>query len=461
MKTILANVSNSFFVRNFLRTDALKVLEASGEVRLVLLAPKNKVDYYKKEFPAPFITFDILPEVGNSRVEKFFKFLETASISSKTSYMLAKSNLHRHGSSFSILRYPSFLLRMVLLNLGRFSFWRNFVRGIYYVFPNNAFDEILEKYKPDLAFFPSLIYSEDYVLAKAAKKRGVKTLGMTLSWDNFYSKTLLLVKPDNLLLHTKNILSQAQKFGDWDSPNVSAVGIPQYDRYFKKENISSREEFFRSIGADPSKKLILYAFSGKAGFNIELKIVELLHKYLVEKQINDDIQVLIRPYPRYDFPKEKLEAMKQKYGFLAASPVAHPTGEKGDWEFDKEALDFLSSSLAHADLVVTMYSTFFIEAAIFDKPLVAVGFDGEKELDYWNSAKRFFDWNHLAELRPLDGIKIVKSGQELISAINGYLSNPALDSEGRKKIVLEQCQFTDGLSGERVSKTILGLLGLK
>ena len=462
MKTVLANVSNSFFVRNFLRSDPLKILESNGNVRLVLLVPKKKLEYYRSEFPSSNIIFDVMPEVNLFRVEKLFKFLETASIYTNTSLMLSKHNLYRTGSKdFVVFRYLSFFVRYIIWQVGRTRVWREFLRSVYLSFSNDAYDEILEKYLPDLVFLPSMIYVEDYIVAKAAKKKGVKTLGMTLSWDNFYSKTLLLVKPDILMVHTGLIVEQAKNLGDYDSGKIVVTGIPQYDRYFKKEGLISRDEYFRKIGADPSKKLILYAFSGKAGIDIEFSVLEILHKVINEGKISKEVQVLLRPYPRYDFSDDKLDELRKKYGFLAQQPVSHPVGGSDDWEFNAESLNFLSNSLAHADLVITMYSTFFIEAAIFDRPLIAAGFDGAKNLDYWNSSKRFFDWDHLSELKPLNGIKIVRNQAEFVMAINGYLENPTLLSEGRKQIVLQQSQFTDGESGMRLAKTILGALGLE
>src|SRR3989338_6442250 len=254
MKTVLANISNSFFVRNFLRSDALKVLLENGNIRVVLLSPKNKIDYYRKEFPDKLISFDVLPDVRNSKIERFFKFLETASIHTKTSYMLTKSQyLRRTGLKRArALSYIDFFERYILWHLGRFHFWR------------------------------SMIYSEDYVLARAAKKKKIKTLGMTLSWDNFYSKTLLMVPPDQLIVHTDQIVEQAKKLGDFRG-KIHVTGIPQYDIYFKRQNLMPRGEFFEKIGGDSSKKLLLYAFSGKSGLNIEFSVLEILYRAIKDK----------------------------------------------------------------------------------------------------------------------------------------------------------------------------------
>jgi len=440
MKTVLANVSNSFFVRNFLRGDALKILLERRDVRIVLLAPKNKIDYYKKEFPDKQISFDALPDVRNLR-------------------MLTKSQyLHRTGlQRMRLLSYLDYFERYIFWQLGRYYFWRAMIRKAYFIFNNSQFNYILDKYGPDLVFLPSMIHSEDYVLARAARKRKIKTLGMTLSWDNFYSKTLLMVQPDQLMVHTDQIVEQAKRFGDFRG-QICATGIPQYDIYFKRQNLMPRGEFFEKIGADSSKKLLLYAFSGKSGLNIEFSVLEILYRAIKDKKIKDDVQVLLRPYPRYDFPKEKFDELKEKYKFLIVQPVFHTGEGKGDWEFNEDAVELLANSLAHSDLVINMYSTFFIEAAIFDKPLVAIGFDGEKNFEYWNSAVRFFDWEHLAQIGKTNGIARAKNPDQLSEFINRCLSDPQWLGEGRRELVLQQCQFTDGKSGERLAKTILGAL---
>ncbi|HBT81638.1 hypothetical protein A2757_00565 [Candidatus Giovannonibacteria bacterium RIFCSPHIGHO2_01_FULL_48_47] len=459
MKTILANVSTSFFVRNFLRTDVLQILNEKGSIRLVLLAPWEKLAYYRREFPQNFLVFEPLPEVRLRKVERFFKFLETSSIHARTTFISSRTALYRVGSKVRLVqRYLIFVFQRIFWHLGRFRWWRNLLRKIYFVLPNSAFDGILEKYRPDLIFCSTMVYMEDYVLAKAAKKRGIKVLGMTLSWDNFYGKTFLLVKPDWLFLHTDFIKEQAEKFGDFSRERTTVVGIPQYDRYFRKTGLKTREEFFKEIGADPSRKLILYGFSGKAGLDIEFDIVDILAEAVKKKELSEEVNVLIRPYPRYDFPQEKISAMKTRYGFLATPAVFHVGSGKGDWEFDEKSINFLLNSLAHADLVISMYSTFFIEAAIFDKPLVAVAFDGYQKRNYWNSARRFFDWEYLSDIKPLDGVWLVRDKEEFIRALNKYLSEPGYLLEGRRKIVEKECQFQDGFSGERLGKALLDFI---
>lgn len=466
MKTILIPVTSNFFVRNFLRTDAFKIISQEPDLRLVLLVNKDKIDYYRQQFNYPNLIFDILPKTDHRLSERLFKFLEVESIHTHHVMMRhykyfkqreSRGNFFKRTARF-LKKFLIFCLRRFLWRLGKFYFYRSFIRKLYYTLPSSVFSEIFERWKPDLAFCPTLIYSENFFL-REAKKRGIKTLGMVLSWDNLYTKSFFRVQPDYLVVHTQLITIQCLYFADYPEDKIFIIGIPQYDRYFRKEKIiQERAEFFTKIGADPSKKLILYAFSGKDGLAIDLDMLDILYQAIQQGLIKAPVDVLIRPYPKFDFSQEYLDNLGKKYGFLAFPATDYVGQGKDKWEFDEAAIDFLTNSLAHADLIINLHSTFFIEGAIFDKPLIAIAFDGYQKLNYWHSARRFFDWNHLADLKPLNGIWLVKSKEEFIEAINKYLEDPSYLKEGRKKIILQQCQFTDDLAGRRLAEIILKLL---
>jgi len=453
----MVNASSGFLARNFLRTDAARMLSENG-ARIVILAPREKLDYYQKEFSDSYFIFDELPETRNRWAEKFFAFLEHSAIHTKTTYILHRTEFFRQGSCVRFpLRLAVFAARRILSFFGQFGFFRQLIRLAYLYAPSHVFGYYFDKYKPDLVFCPTMVYHDQLIL-KEAKRRGIKTAGMVLSWDNLYSKSILRVHPDHLLVQTSTTKKDAARYGDYSEERVSVTGIPQYDRYFRHERVAPREEFIKSLGGDPSKKLILYAFSGKAGFDIELGILEILRRAVTAGSFGNNVQVLLRPYPRYDFPEAKLAELKARFGFLTAGAAAHTGGSSNDWEFDERALELLSNSLAHADVIITMYSTFFIEGAIFDKPLIAAAFDGDKKLDYWNSAVRFFEWDHLARMRDLNGIDFARSPEDLIVVIKTALVDPGKFHDGRQKIVAQQCEFMDGRSGERVAKALLSSL---
>ena len=460
MKTILIKFDNSFFVRNFLRTDVFTILRDRSDIRMVFLVPADKRGYYAKEFAHERAVFEILPESKHFLSERLYKFIETSSIHSHTQTMVQRSDFVRtKGQGSLIKRAVLYSVERVCWHLGSFAWWRSIIRRSYYALPSRMFTPFFERFKPDLVYCSSLMYT-DFLLLKEARKEGIATVGMILSWDNLYSKTLLRVFPDTVMAHTDDVKNQLVRYADYPAERVRVTGIAQYDRYFRRTDIMDRDAFIKKIGGDPAKKLIVYAVSGKAGLFLDTDIMLMLADGITRGAIEKPSQIFIRPHPRYDIKPEKMKRLMQDHQILAQPAMAHVGTNKDNWEFDEEAISFLANTIAHADIVVALYTTFFIEAAVFDKPLIAVGFD-ERHASYWDSAKRFFEWDHLRELDMLKGIWRVGNREELMRAVNTYLEDPAHLEEGRRRIVAQQSQFTDGRSGERVARVFLDMLEIK
>jgi hypothetical protein len=56
-------------------------------------------------------------------------------------------------------------------------------------------------------------------------------------------------------------------------------------------------------------------------------------------------------------------------------------------------------------------------------------------------------------------VRVAKSPEELVRDVAAYLADRSMDSAGRRQVVLDQCQFTDGQSAERVVRLVLDELG--
>jgi hypothetical protein len=57
-------------------------------------------------------------------------------------------------------------------------------------------------------------------------------------------------------------------------------------------------------------------------------------------------------------------------------------------------------------------------------------------------------------------VRIAQSAGEMVDLINAYLADPSLDADGRRRIVREQCEFTDGRAAERVAAEIVAQLNV-
>ena len=88
----------------------------------------------------------------------------------------------------------------------------------------------------------------------------------------------------------------------------------------------------------------------------------------------------------------------------------------------------------------------------------AVAFDGIKPRDYWNSAARFFEWEHLARLMRFKAMDMITDREEMIRALRAGLKNPQAHAEGRREIVRDQCGYTDGRAGARIAASLTRML---
>ncbi|MFA6536513.1 MAG: CDP-glycerol glycerophosphotransferase family protein [Candidatus Paceibacterota bacterium] len=459
MKTIIIPVTTNFFTRNYLHSGFISKIAKTPEVQIVLVVPgRLRSDYEKIFAELDNIRLVEFPHNGHRLADKIFKFIETSSISTHTRYMQMMSEFFRLQAKHNFLvRWSILFTRLGFFALGKFRFWRVFIRWSYGVIPSRTFAEILNEYQPDLVFSPTMLY-DDYRILKEAKQRGIKTAGIILSWDNLYSKSLLRVHPDQLFVHTEVLKQQAASLGDYPASHILVTGVLQYDRYFNRDQTKTDCQAFReSVGFKKDEAMILYALSGKAGLDIDFVILKLIRKIIDSGQLERKANVLIRPYPKVDFSVEKLERLQAELGFVGQSSVAH-FAERDDWEFDEQSLNLLEMQLQCTDIVITMYSTFFIEGAIFDKPLIGIAFDGDLKRDYWNSAKRFFDWDHLRDIKTTNGIDLVRTENELKESLNLAIKNPGQLQLGRESIVKMQCEFTDGKASWRLASAISKLL---
>ena len=119
--------------------------------------------------------------------------------------------------------------------------------------------------------------------------------------------------------------------------------------------------------------------------------------------------------------------------------------------------DYLADLLYHSDVIISHISTLTIDAAVFNKPSIFIGFDVEQK-PYYKGLRRFHDMEYLQEIRKTGGVKLAESLDELFKYVSQYLANPKLDEEGRKKIVEEYCWKLDAKSSERLVNVISSTL---
>ncbi len=438
MRTVFITCFTGLISRNILATDAFWRLKNHPDLRIVLIAPESRRAELEDEFGAPNVAVEgvLVPPLKGTDWILWVLATNLLNTNTRRVQRLARLAYDRSWFKYFVSLYLSWLGRArALRTLFRF-FVARFAK-------TQGYQYLFERYRPDLLFATDVYTFPDVKLMLIAKRRGVKTVGMVRSWDNPTSKTLLMFIPEKLVVNTERIREEAVRLGDVPAERITVVGIPHYERYRSQER-TLREVFFRKLSLDPRKPLILFT-PPSDNYLKEDPITPVA----LEALARVGAQVLVR------FP---LVGDVELAGFkLPPDMVFDEPGKSPDFtevHLSREADRHLADSIYHSDFVVTWASTMIIDAAVFGKPIILIGFDAAPR-PYAKSITRYYDYDHQQRILETGGARLVKSPKELIDWCRRYLENPKIDKEGRARIVTEYCGKLDGKSGERLAAYLL------
>ena len=453
MKTVLVPIYYRMQARNVLRTGIYRTLAAAPDLRVVVFVPPYKLEEYRKEFREPSVIFEGVAEPPKvfSRLDAFFERLALFYLDTPTARFFRKQWIFHERRR--PLRYA--LSRVFLRLIGGVSLLQRFGRFLDHLLVRESwYAPYFERYHPDLVFLPHLIAHPERAMLRAAKRRGVASVGMINSWDNItLGKYAFRLLPDRLAVHNELIAAEARRYLHYRPSDLRVTGMPHFDHYVTGAP-SSREAFCRKLGIDPAKRIILFASISSALNPTEWQVLVLLERAITDGRLPPDLVVLARHHP----------VSNMDSGTLKPSPHIVFDNSKTLFERGKTYseiltgdMEHLADSLFHAALLITTASTTSIDAAAFDKPVINLAFDGWESVPHYRSVARFYEptHHHYQPIVKSGGVRIARSFEELLEHLKSYLAHPELDREGRARIVREQCYRLDGKAGERVAQAVL------
>jgi hypothetical protein len=314
---------------------------------------------------------------------------------------------------------------------------------------------LFDRYRPVLLVTssPGLIFAE-LPLLRTAVQRNVRTIVVEPSWDNFTNKLLPVRRADRLVVWNDIMKRQAVELHGYEPDQVCVSGPAHWDRYFRPPAAISREAFFARIGADPSRRLITVATIGKGLYGHFDRVIRVLLAAIDSGQWGP-AQLLVRVHPRDDL--DGYEAFRDRPQLIIEKPFRQTVRSGDGLEVDvtSESQQHLADTLRHSDVIVTVASTIAIEASIFDTPVVDVSFDGEAPTEFVKSVRRYYQFTHYANISRQGAAPVAETPVQLVEHVGRYLKDRTLDREGRRRVVLDQCQFTDGRSSERLANFVV------
>lgn len=465
IKTIFLSIPYGMSTRNILRSEAFRILRE--RFRIVILSPLYKDGNFNKEFGGEQVIIKNLPKKFTILFKGYRYLLDII----EGYYFTRKTKIETLVILEQCLKQQKpvvyFYRKLIGVLLGSNSVLLKTLQQLQIVLAKNKYyEKLFNEFSPCFVFLTHSLALEEFPLAFYAKQDGTPLVTMIHSWDNITAKSglrmvtsnkpgrMLPVKFDKVIVWNKIIQQELIDYYDYRPEDIFISSIPQFDFYFNS-NIVSREKFFEKIGAKPEKKLILYAAGSLFILPKQEEIIGILIKAIKENKFIKPCQLLIRTHPGTNMDEWKERFCKNSNVLFDRASISNAAGRysKG-WQNSSDEQSHLAEILYHSDVTINVTSTLSLDAAVFDKPIICIGFDGHKNRPYYDSILKHYDFTHYKSIMQTGGIRLSKNPDELIEHINMYLENPTLDAEGRKRIREQQCYYLDGKAGERIANFI-------
>lgn len=332
-------------------------------------------------------------------------------------------------------------------------------------FTPSIYADLFERYRPELVVGSTPGWRLDRYLLREAARRGVLTATVIVGWDNPSSYGLPGAPVDWVTCWSEIQKQELIVGSDWLPERVNIGGMPSYDGYFRQEWLMSREEYYRTHGLDPNRRLLSYACSF-VSFAPNLRNVKTLAKLVSQDGLGAPSQLLVRLHPNHfwnvPFFAREREAIRQLARELPHVHVVEPVPLGGNLGYySGEDMPEKSSMMAYSDVFLTVYSTMVVEAAIHGRPIVSLCLDTPGGWGHWRKyslpLSRIGSWPTHDRFRRAGAGPVVQTELELRDAIDLYLESPDIDSEQRRKFVEREVTFTDGSAGRRTGEYLFSL----
>ncbi len=475
-KRIFISADHGTAIVYFLQSDVVPTLLQAG-VEVIILTDDEIKDKIAKKFSHPNLVFEGLRlkqvnEYAKSvkpRLQALLIYLRRVGASRRINTGAVDAHIREvwaeNGWKYRLgVWIPAALMILLLRN---FSWARKLLVKAQSQFSPQIYSDLFEKYQPDLVVASTPGWRMDRYLLRESARRGVPNMTVIVGWDNPSSYNIPGADVQWATCWSDIQKEEMVKGADWKPEQVNVGGIPSYDGYIRKQWLMPREEYFKLHGLDPNRKLISYA-SSFVHYAPNLPNIEALAKMAASDSLAEPAQLLIRLHPSHFQDKPKIFAEERERVFALEKQYPHvhvvqPKALGGSLGYyGGEDMDEKASMMAYSDVMVTVYSTMLVEAAVHDTPIVAAVIDAPGGWNVPNkfslSLKEISNWPTHDRFCKAKAGRVAATEKELRAALNAYLKNPALDHAERGKFVQDEITFCDASAGKRTADFILSVL---
>ena len=443
MKTVFLVIPNPVITSDILRTKYIEYLvskyrviiisplfgEAAAKEMGYFISPATEYIKWKSEHPSFWETFklfriSLIGEFDYLSAVQFFYRRPNFRNDWKRRF------LRTLGIPFSAFLTAGFFTNLEKLLLPRSGF----------------FEGLLRKHNPALLITatPGFDPMEAEMIIRA-KRAGLTTAAVDFSWDNLTTNCKHIRQTDYLIVWNDIIRDEAICIHHYDSNKIFTAGVLKFDHYFQNQpGELSREDFLTSRNLNPANKTIVFATKPKV-YREQIEHIRAVIKAREEGQFGQTVNILIRPHI-LDEPKfyQEFLSFDDVYVDCPGKRLILENGTPSSaMEMDRGDLVNLKHILKYGDVHLQYGSTLALEAAVFDKPVVNIGF--LKTLIH-NESYRI---NHYLPVLESGAAPLARSMTELVALVNKYLKDGSLDRENRFGVVSKFIPLRDGLAYRR------------
>ncbi len=426
-------------VNFILRSELIPLLKERG-FPIVIVSPFYNDPDFQKEFKDSEVSLEPLLKKG--RATSFINNFRYEALKIKHSDLEKTERVYKHlkrrFGNPSIERKKRILKRLVkfIPKVYRENpSWWDFVEKIFV--HKKAYRKIFMRHNPGMVVVDDP--NSEFIIY--AIRYQIPSMFLDINLDAFTTRFTAYLRPLTIIAATSKAMKQEiMELQRIPAEKIMVTGILRSDFHRLRFKPMAREDFFRTIHADPSKKLITFGAKTPLFYPHNADIIKIILDGIKKGTFETPAQLMVRFDPNHD-PMNYKDLLPDIL-FESADIKNHQ--------------DHVANLLYHSDIVISVSSSFSSEAVLLGTPALWIAFDGfTRYADHKDSYKYSYEIPLMRRLLSSGGIPLIENQEMLLKYIHDYLKDPSLDQEKRARFIEEEYAPADGHVADRVADLIV------
>ncbi len=298
----------------------------------------------------------------------------------------------------------------------------------------------------------------DHIVLDEARRRGIPSVCVVMSWDNLYSRGPMSRRPDYLLVWSDEMRRQAEQVHQFPADRTRVVGALQFQPYAAPVTTEELARMRGRVGLGASEPYLAYVCGARtAQYDVE-DILEMAARLAAGPY--RDLRLVVRPHPQGS--RTAYESLLDHGILLDRSPDLTDAQTRPE-ALDLDAIRHMASFLRGARFVASSWGTTgLLEACIFDTPSVQLRWMDALTRGTPHEVQLVRDFQRYIHMRAFDATG-ARPYCDHPSTLNAVLQDleERRDEYARRRAAAVELLIQTPLGGvvERVRNSIVGIHG--